>query len=88
MQIYAARPVIYSANESLNAISSDRVLLFTFSPIARKLYFNPNPLQGTEENLSETSHCVKTMSYMYHSLRLLCSCTLSLLVGHWGETIV
>ena len=66
MQIYAARPVIYSANESLNAISSDRVLLFTFLPIARKLYFNPNPLQGTEEN----SHCVNTMSYMYHSLRL------------------
>ena len=50
MQIYAAQPVIYSANESLNTISSDRVLLFTFSPIARKLYFNPNPLQGTEEN--------------------------------------
>ena len=70
MQIYAARPVIYSANESLNAISSDRVLLFTFSPIARKLYFNPNPLQGNEENLSETSHCVNSMSYMYHRLRL------------------
>ena len=69
MQIFAARPVIYSANECLNAISSDRVLLFTFSPIARKLYFNPNPLQGTEENLSETSF-VNTMSYMYHSLRL------------------
>ena len=70
MQIYAAQPIIYSANESLNAISSDRVLLFTFLPMARKLYFNPNPLHGTEENLSKNLHCVNTMSYMYHSLRL------------------
>ena len=69
MQIYAAQP-IYSPNESLNTISSDRVLLFAFSPMARKLYFNPNPLHGTEENLSENLHCVHTMSYMYHSLRL------------------
>ena len=70
MQIYAAQPIMYSAKESLNAISSDRVLLFTFLPMARKLYFNPDPLQGTEENLSENSLCVNTMSYMYHSLRL------------------
>ena len=51
-------------------IYAARGLLFTFSPIARKLNFNPNPLQETEENLSETSHCVNTKSYMYHSLRL------------------
>ena len=69
MQIYAAQPIIYSANESLNPISSV-VLLFTFLPMVRKLYFNPNPLHGTEENLSENLHCVNTMSYMYHSLRL------------------
>ena len=61
MQIYAAQPIMYSANESLNAISSNRVLLFTFLPMARKLYFNPNPLHGTEENLSKNLHCVNTM---------------------------
>ena len=47
LQLYACRPAIYSANESLNAISSDRVLLFTFLLMARKLYFIL--LQGTEE---------------------------------------
>ena len=30
MQIYAAQPIIFSATESFIAISSDRVLLFTF----------------------------------------------------------
>ena len=43
LQLYASQPIIYSANESLNAISSDRILLF----MARKLYLNC--LQGTEE---------------------------------------
>ena len=47
LQLYASRPVIYSANESLNAISSYRVLLFTFLLMARKLDFIL--LQGTEE---------------------------------------
>ena len=30
IQLYSARRIIYSANESLNAISPERVLLFTF----------------------------------------------------------
>ena len=47
MQLYGSQPIKYSANESLNAISSDRVLLFTFLLMARKLYFIL--LQGTEE---------------------------------------
>ena len=47
LQFYASRPVIYSANESLNAISSDCVLLFTVLLMARKLDFIL--LQGTEE---------------------------------------
>ena len=47
LKLYASRPVIYSANESLNAISSYRVLLFTFLLMARKLDFIL--LQGTEE---------------------------------------
>jgi len=50
MQIYAAQPIVYSANESLNAISSERVLLFTFLPMAQKLNFNPfDLLHETEE---------------------------------------
>ena len=49
LQLYASQPIIYSANESLNAISSDRILLFTFLLMARKLYMNLNRLQGTEE---------------------------------------
>ena len=36
MQLYDSQPIIYSANESLNAITS--VLLFTFLLMARKLY--------------------------------------------------
>ena len=47
LQLYASQPIIYSANESLNAISSDCILLFTFLLMARKLYLNC--LQGTEE---------------------------------------
>ena len=47
LQLYASWPVIYWANESLNVISSDHVLLFTFLLMARKLYFIL--LQGTEE---------------------------------------
>ena len=47
LQLYASQPIIYSANESLNAIASDRILLFTFLLMARKLYLNS--LQGTEE---------------------------------------
>ena len=47
LQLYASQPIIYSANESLNAISSDRILLFTFLLMAQKLYLNR--LQGTEE---------------------------------------
>ena len=38
LQLYASQPRIYSANESLNAISSERILLFTFLLMARKLY--------------------------------------------------
>ena len=49
LQLYASQPIIYSANESLNAISSDRILLFTFLLMARKLYMYLNRLQGTEE---------------------------------------
>ena len=49
LQLYASQPIIYSANESLNAISSDRILLFTFLLMARKLYLSLNRLQGTEE---------------------------------------
>ena len=45
MQLYDSQPIIYSANESLNAITS--VLLFTFLLMARKL--NSFLLQGTEE---------------------------------------
>ena len=48
VQHYASKPIIYfSLNESLNAISSDCVLLFTFLLMARKLYFILS--QGTEE---------------------------------------
>ena len=47
LQLYASQPIICSANESLNAISSDRILLFTFLLMARKLYLNR--LQGTEK---------------------------------------
>ena len=71
LQLYASQPIIYSANESLNAISFDRILLFTFLLMARKLYLNR--LQGTDEMkfiyLSEFLLC-QHMSYMYHSLRL------------------
>ena len=45
MQLYDSQPIMYSANESLNAITS--VLLFTFLLMARKLY--SFLLQGTEE---------------------------------------
>ena len=45
MQIYAAQPITFSANESFDAISADRELLFTFlykpTGMARKLDFNP-----------------------------------------------
>ena len=47
LQLYASRSVKYSANESLNAISSDSLLLFAVLLMARKLYFIL--LQGTEE---------------------------------------
>ena len=30
LQLYASQPIIYSANESLNAISSDRILLIVY----------------------------------------------------------
>ena len=45
MQLYASQPIIHSANESLNVITS--VLLFTVLLMARKLY--SFLLQGTEE---------------------------------------
>ena len=47
LQLFASQPIIYSANESLNAISCDRILLFTFLLMARKLYLNR--LQGTDK---------------------------------------
>ena len=47
VQPFASKPIIYSGNESLNVISSDCVLLFTFLFVTRKLYFILS--QGTEE---------------------------------------
>ena len=48
MQIYAAQPIIFSANETFNALASMRFLLIAFyclhfciRRMARKLYFNP-----------------------------------------------
>jgi len=47
IQLYASHPIIHSAYESLNPISPDCVLLFTFLLVARKLFFII--LQWTEE---------------------------------------
>ena len=77
LQLYASRAVIYSAHASLNGISSDRVLLFTFLLMARKLYLvifcrELKSCSLFNRNLSEFL-CTVLMSHRYHNLRLQCS---------------
>ena len=80
LQLYASRPVIYSANESLNAISSAAsLLLFTFFAYGSN-YFIDIPLQGDGRDIVSLigtcrNFCVlcQRMSYRYHNQRLQCS---------------